>query len=453
MKSPLRTACLTSAAAMALLLLPSVSQARAANQSDDPISRPETTAQTAPDTTARAAADTSARTVPTVTDTIRISFPRGSAVLDENYGENAEAFSKLGDLLDSQPDNPGFLHGLELVGGASPEGSLNFNVKLSEKRANSLADFFFKTFSADSSLVKVSYIGRDWEGLLRLAKEDPAVPFKKQTINFLRKIVDRRAAGIPETDADRWLAKFEDLKDGGPYYYMSEYLFPKLRSSQFYITHEAPVPEPEPEPEFEPEPVPEPEPEQEDFTPVQRKNFYMDFSTNLLYDAFTVPNVSVEFYLGKRWSIEADWMYSWWKSDNVSWYCRNYGGNVTVRKWMGKKSKEKPLQGHHLGIYGQMLSYDFEYGGKGVIGDRWNWGAGLEYGYSLPVARRLNIDFSIGVGYVGGKNQVYEPEDGHYYYIETRKLNYIGPTRAEISLVWLIGRGNYNADKGRKAAK
>ena len=77
-----------------------------------------------------------------------------------------------------------------------------------------------------------------------------------------------------------------------------------------------------------------------------------------------------------------------------------------------------------------------------------NYSVGLEYGYSLPVARRLNLDFVIGVGYWGGEYHKYAPIDGHYVWKETRRRHWFGLTEAEISLVWLLGRGNYNEKKG-----
>ena len=117
---------------------------------------------------------------------------------------------------------------------------------------------------------------------------------------------------------------------------------------------------------------------------------------------------------------------------------------------------EKPLTGHHLGLYGQILTYDFEWGGRGYLGgkpggtlwDKMNWGIGLEYGYSLPLARRLNIDFSVGVGYQHGEYQEYLPEDDCYVWQATKKRRWFGPTQAKISLVWLIGCDNYNRKKG-----
>lgn len=167
----------------------------------------------------------------------------------------------------------------------------------------------------------------------------------------------------------------------------------------------------------------------------------------MLYDALLVPNGGLEIYLGKNWSIDAYWMYAWWKSDRVHNYWRTYGGDVELRKWLGSAVKRKPLTGLHIGAYAQIVTYDFELGGRGYLADRWSYAAGMSYGYSLPVAKRLNIDFSIGLGYMGGEYKEYLPQDGHYVWQSTKRRHWIGPTKAEISLVWLIGRGNTNKTK------
>lgn len=73
---------------------------------------------------------------------------------------------------------------------------------------------------------------------------------------------------------------------------------------------------------------------------------------------------------------------------------------------------------------------------------------GVSYGYSLPLTSRLNMDFTLGLGYLGGIYKEYLPIDDHYVWQKTRRMNWFGPTKAEISLVWLIGRGNKNAQKG-----
>lgn len=200
------------------------------------------------------------------------------------------------------------------------------------------------------------------------------------------------------------------------------------------------------EPEPEPEPAPEPEPEPESVL----KPWYMVAKTNMIYDLAAVPNVGLEFYLGKNLSVAGNWMYSWWKSDPKSWYWRTYGGDLALRYWFGKASKQKPLTGHHVGLYCQMLTYDFELGGRGYLGDKWSYGAGVEYGYSLPVAKRLNIDFNLGAGYLTGEFKEYLPIDGHYVWQVTKNRQWFGPTKLEIALTWLLGRGNINEGKGGK---
>ena len=89
-------------------------------------------------------------------------------------------------------------------------------------------------------------------------------------------------------------------------------------------------------------------------------------------------------------------------------------------------------------------------GGKpsGSLWEKCNYAVGVEYGYSLPVGRRLNLDFVIGAGYWGGEYHTYVPDGGRYVWRETRRRHWFGPTKAEVSLVWLLGRGNYNDKKG-----
>lgn len=189
---------------------------------------------------------------------------------------------------------------------------------------------------------------------------------------------------------------------------------------------------------------------------ISDRPFYMALKTNMLYDLLAVPNVDMEFYLTRNVSIGAHWMYSWWSNDSRHRYWRTYGGDLTVRYWFGRAAHEKPLTGHHVGIYGGALTFDFEWGGTAYMGGRpggslWNRcmiNTGIEYGYSLPIASRLNIDFTIGVGYMGGILEKFKPEEGYYLWDSTTRLTWIGPTKAEVSLVWLLGRGNKNVKKG-----
>ena len=184
---------------------------------------------------------------------------------------------------------------------------------------------------------------------------------------------------------------------------------------------------------------------------------YVAIRTNMLYDALLLPNIGLDYYLGKDWSVAANWMYGWWDADRRHWYWRAYGGDVALRKWLGKAAQAKPLTGHHVGVYTLFFTYDFELGGRGYMGGKpggtlWqkmNYAAGVEYGYSLPIARKLNIDFTIGAGYWSGIYHDYIPSAGYYVWQSTKQRRWIGPTKAEISLVWLLGKRNFNKRKGK----
>ena len=188
------------------------------------------------------------------------------------------------------------------------------------------------------------------------------------------------------------------------------------------------------------------------------KPFYMAIKNNMIYDLAAVPNLGVEFYLGKNFSISANYMHAWWKKEEKSFYWRYYGADASIRWWFGKPTRIKPLQGHHIGLNYQILTYDFQLGKTGIMAgmpngnlvDRANHIVALEYGYSLPVAKRLNIDFTIAGGYHWGLFEEYETVDAHPVWQATKRRQYFGPTKVEVSLVWLIGCDNYNKDKGGK---
>ena len=162
-----------------------------------------------------------------------------------------------------------------------------------------------------------------------------------------------------------------------------------------------------------------------------------------------MPNIGIEVPIGRRFSVAADWMYAWWSRNRSHNYWRIYGGEIEGRYWIGDRADYKPLHGHHIGLYAQAVTYDFIFGGhgymvgvpKGSLWDKASFGAGVSYGYACTLTRNIIIDFSIGIGYLGGDYQKYHPEDECYVYDSTRRLNYIGPTRAEVSIVWPLHFG------------
>ncbi len=397
-----------------------------------------------------------------VKDSVKIHFRQGKITLDPSVGNNREVLDRIKDSLSYSftVDSIYKLRKVIVTGGASPEGSVRLNEGLSRNRANVLFKYLSRYAELPDSLMIFSFLGRDWNGLLQSVKLDPDVPNREETIKFLEDVVERCKDG--EKEEDKNFQRFTQLCGGAPYRYTYRKLFPPLRASSVELTYERiwnPIKIPPVKIDIVHH-VPALGLEMGEIAKAELPDmplpFYMAIRTNMLEDVLLVPHIGVEFYLGKQWSIGANWKYAWWKNDRKHDYWRIYGGDVTLRKYFGRKAEEKPLQGHHIGLYGQVLTYDFELGGKGVMGgvpggsifDKCNYGVGIEYGYSHPVARRLNLDFSIGLGYFGGEYREYKPVDDCYVWQATKQRHFWGPTKAEVSLVWLIGRGNVNTKKG-----
>ena len=405
----------------------------------------------------------------TVCDSTEVRFRQSVSELDTTFAGNGARLRRMTRSLDGIADSAAVyrLKSVRVVGAASPEGTVSFNRELSQRRAESIFDYF-ACCDIDTGSLSFDFVGRDWAGLLRLVSEDPSVPFRDQVLKIVESVI---AAGSSDAAiGNNALARLKKLAGGSAYNYIYNRLFPQLRMSRLFVEYEQisrPLPPvvDMPEPQFadtllEPDAVIERE-IIEDFIPAvrsdQRRPFYMALKTNMLSDALALPNIEAEFYLGRGWSLGAEWTYGWWAHDSRHRYWRAYGGDIALRRWIGHAAEEKPLTGHHLGVYAGVVTYDFEFGHTGYMGgnpggnifDRCNYYGGIEYGYSLPVGRRLNIDFTIGIGYLGGEYQKYIPcSSGEgYLWQSTHRIGWFGPTKAEISLVWLIGRDNVNRNK------
>lgn len=387
-------------------------------------------------------------------------FRVSRADVDRSYKDNDRTIQIMVEDIKNTLQHEGVVpDSLLIYATSSPEGSRILNERLAMRRAENSKKLllkFFPEFSPQN--INIETRVNDWSGLIQTIRLDSTIVHRDALLKILSdpEINDKEKAikAIPEAYAE-----------------VRDKMFDGLRSATITITvvgkrdEYAVVAERKIEPLI---PIHLPsdrltvnasdklaiqrsmEQAPAQLTQKEKKNFYMSAKTNMLYDLAAIPNVGAEFYLGKNFSIAANWMYSWWNLDKKNWYWRTYGGDLAVRYWLGKEANEKPLTGHHVGIYGQGLTYDFEVGKKGFLAAQPNWSAGLEYGYSLPIAKVLNLDFTLGLGYHWGIFEEYLPIDGHFVWQATKKRQYIGPTKLEVSLVWLLGHGNVNQGKGGK---
>lgn len=388
---------------------------------------------------------------------VSIGFRVGNAVLKPEFGDNEANLDELVSFLERvQRDEQLELVEVSFCGSASPEGSFAINRSLAKRRREALEKYVRERITLPDSIVTYPEGFIAWEKLAEMV-ELSDMPYKEEAVDVLRNVPEftYNNKGVLIDSRKKHLM---ELRWGRTWNYMYKHFFSEVRNAGVVLVTVRELPVEEPPVEV---PVEEPVVEQpvDTIAPapvVEKKPFYMAVKTNMLYDALAVPNVGVEFYLGDNWSVVGQWMYGWWSKNSSHRYWRIYGGDLALRKWFGKEADAKPLTGHHLGVYGQLFTYDFELSGKGYMGgkpggtmwEKMNYAAGLEYGYSLPIARRLNLDFTIGIGYWGGEYYEYIPQDGHYVWQATKNRHWFGPTKAEVSLMWLLGRGNSNNQKG-----
>lgn len=146
------------------------------------------------------------------------------------------------------------------------------------------------------------------------------------------------------------------------------------------------------------EPVTEIQPEAEKEEEPQRSRNCFRIKTNILYDAITVANLGFEFGFAEHFGISILGTFSPWDI-RPNFKIRTLLFQPEVRYYL-KKGYER----HYFGIDGHFGWYNVAMPNSATRyqdrnGNTPLWGAGLVYGYVLPITKHIGFDFSIGGGY------------------------------------------------------
>lgn len=214
--------------------------------------------------------------------------------------------------------------------------------------------------------------------------------------------------------------------------------------------------------------------------------------TNLLFDVATFLNAELEVPLRRQGSLMAEVVWPWWLQRSHNRWCNEMGSvslegrwwfrpwqyHSTYRQW--RDTRRAPLTHGFLGAYIGAGYYDFqspkthnypegisqyEYYRKGRQGEFVS--AGLTLGVSRYIGRRARFEASIGLGaayteyrsyHVDSNSETAPDRDqhlwrdehtGHYNNIGWLNLRHnqpvsdgrylwLGPTKAKLSIVWLL---------------
>lgn len=199
------------------------------------------------------------------------------------------------------------------------------------------------------------------------------------------------------------------------------------------------VPEPQPEPVAEKpsESVPATVEQATPTTPTTPYRFAI--RTNLLYDAFLLPTLGIEWRVNRTIGIKIDGSRSWW-GDELGKVQKIWLVSPEVRWYLGgdKRFYTGVLANYgefnvYRGMIGRLKSDDTGYQGK-------LWNAGFTAGYQLYLSRCFSLDFNVGLGYTRFEyDTFYMNNDTRVYQAKDRTKNFFGPTQAGISLIWTLG--------------
>ncbi|MDR2936952.1 MAG: DUF3575 domain-containing protein [Rikenellaceae bacterium] len=370
-------------------------------------------------------------------ETVVLRFRVNSTVLEPGYMDNARTLAIIDRTFadESLPEN---LDYATIVATASPEGNTAHNEELATGRALAIRNYITsKHPNIDRARIVPFSAGEDWEGLRRMIANDPRTPSRQEALDAL----DLSLSG------DELRARLRGISAGATYRYIAANMLLYLRGGvacMIYLKQEPLV--------LPGDSVVITE-KQTDTVYVDRVRdverivevpsggrFRLDIRTNLLYDAFLLPTLGLEWRTDNdRFGIKLDGGYSFWGSEHGRvqkiWFA-----NPELRWYLGAEKR------FYLGAGGTFSEYNvhkYLIGGSlsddiGYQGHLWN--AGVTAGYRLPLARRLSLDFNLGLGYTSLEYETFRMIDRTRYYGEKNLTkDFWGPTQLGVNLVWTIG--------------
>lgn len=184
---------------------------------------------------------------------------------------------------------------------------------------------------------------------------------------------------------------------------------------------------------------------------------------NLLGDAMLTPNLAVEFRLAPKWTL--DTYLSWnpffqsergigskWTAEDASSLkmLKHFMGQPEVRFWTCEAFNGLFIGAHVMGGIHSISGLKWP---PYVIGDKngtaslpkeklyegWFYGGGISVGHQWILAKRWNIEASVGVGYINMVHDEFSPDDPCTK-LNTEKLNFpiIWVSKATLSIVFMI---------------
>lgn len=395
----------------------------------------------------------SAQTDNTITtaDTVvvKIYFRQGYSSLQPAFRENGIRLDEfMRRVSEMHADSTARLNSIDIVAYASPEGSFTLNRKLARKRAENISAYLRGNMPfLSGSLFNVQPKGIDWNGLAAMV-EASDMRYRSEVLNILR--------NVPETTyrngklVDSRLKRLMDLRGGRPYNYMLTHFFPELRSAGAYVVCDfvriaqpaIPINKPnEPNEPNEANGANEANEanEVDAAIPVATELPKRDYDrwaikSNALYLAAGVTNIGGEYAFHPHWSVDFPLVYSPYTLART-YRMRFLYIQPEARYWLNR-----PMKGHFFGVHLHAGVFNVSLDNKNRYqSEKGFHGAGISYGYAMPLSRRWSMEFTVGVGYAFTKYCTYYNVPNGIRYEKDIPYHYWGLTKLGLNFVYRFG--------------
>lgn len=401
----------------------------------------------------------SAQTDNTITtaDTVgvKVYFRQGYSRLQPAFRDNGIRLDEfMRRVSEMHGDSTARLNSIDIVAYASPEGPYTLNKKLARKRAENISAYLRGNMPfLSGSLFNVQPKGIDWDGLAAMV-EASDMRYRSEVLDILR--------NVPETTyrngklVDSRLKRLMDLRGGRPYNYMLTHFFPELRAAGAYVVCDfvrilpAVVPDTVPS---EPVEIIEPVYIEEtdtvvsipadtlnlvtpnsDLLPKQRDYDRWAIKSNALYLAAGVTNIGGEYAFHPHWSVDLPLVYSPYT------IARRYRMRFLYIQPEARYWLDRPMKGHFFGVHLHAGVFNVSLDDKNRYqSEKGFHGAGISYGYAMPLSRRWSMEFTVGVGYAFTKYCTYYNVPNGIRYEKDLPYHYWGLTKLGLNFVYRFG--------------
>lgn len=382
-----------------------------------------------------------------------ILFRQGQSNIDPDFADNRQQLTTVIELLDSVRNNKDIeVRSIEFCGSVSPEGSSEFNRKLSNSRLKALEAYVRERLEVPDELVTYNDHYIPWETLAQNIEQSD-MKYKEEALDVIRKELPD-ATDHQGNPIDGRIPVLKGLHNGEVWAILLRDHFSELRNAYMvlvtfaYLEAEEPATVPaevvvaieekpaevvaEPVTNLVEEPVAE-EPIEEE----QPRHLYL--KTNAIGWGMLMVNLAAEIDFCEHWSAQLPIYYSAWNYFSETLKFRNFTIQPEVRYWFWGNTNDKLFVGAHFGLSYYNFAFNGDYRYQDKDGKTPAIGGGLSVGYRMPLSKngRWKMEFSLGAGvYPLHYDNFINVYNGPLSHVE--KKTYFGLDHASVSFAYMF---------------